>query len=615
MKLPDIQYGTPVRGPGPERMQLAGQVSRAIDTGTEGLAAWAQETIKTRSIRAAADLAEGAAVLESKLTQNRSVSGSQVREELGADFESLPGPVKAALKERAFNTNTGTYEEVDRQDVPMWELAGAIWDVKSKRLLESVGQDLPSGWRTAFIDSAKQDLVARKMKIAQVQSAHFETDQRQRQSTDFERLIRAGEFATARNAVGASDVFTPAEKEQWVGRIEKERQWQPFDDFIRIGVRSTKDVLEAGKLIGQLESGQGVDMLDDKERIGLKRELEHLVKGYEVESKQAADHAFDALDDAAQNTVIDQLIRHPGRALPFALVPDRNSASPKMREHLYNIIAGTQKKAEQAPDYAAYQFISDMARYQPKKFLDHDLLQYVVAGALKPEHFYRFVDLQRSMKADGVGTVKYSSFMGPQEEVDRLLLDQGVQVSGSNISTADQKTAGYMRMVTDQELFQATQRKGAQLEVDERNNIIHNVFAREFAVARQKKGFMGGRKLQGRDVETFDPSATYLRLAARLHTKTDEKNLALLQGEVEAATPFVERAWKANARTPLREEELIGVFEYLRRNRETLTKRAAKIKSERAAGRLMPGHDVAVLAPTEDEIVRLATLLYLQGER
>ena len=595
-KLPEIQYG-PVEAPGKERMQLTAAARGAVDVVTEGIALYGREVVKTRTMRATADLAEGLADLEVKLTSKPSLSAAAVRQELGADVESLPPEVKKRLTQPALDKSSGATVDVDREEIPAWEVSGAVYDLRAKRILEAASKDIPGGWKSSFELAAAHDVLARKSRIAQVQARNFAQNERALQAQEVERLVRAGEFDSAQAATQAGGLWTPAERDKLSGIIEHGRQQQPFEDLVLRGIHGTADVVEAGKLIGRLESGEGLDQLDDKERTERKREIERHVAEYERRAKYAVEHAFDAQDAVAQDAIVNALVQARGRPLPFSLVPRSGDASPKMREHLYNVLEGTQKGETVKTDPQVYDVLSRLARDDPKAFVDHDVLQYLAAGRLSMEHFTRFSDLQRTLKAEGPGP-KYSSFVGPQEETDRLLLDQGVQVRGANISEKDQRIRGYVHSVVDGELFRATARnQGKPLDLDERNKLIRSTVAREFTAKPWYR--LGGREVRGAAIDPVAPGGSLARTATRLGLSTDAEDLAALSGEFEGVVPAIAAGWRRATPKSLRQDDALGIFELMRREQRRI--------------------DAALLAQGKavDEANRaaVATQLYLAGMR
>jgi hypothetical protein len=256
VKLPDIEYSTPVQRSSGDLPRLDEAQRRAAAVVAEGLTRYGMELVKTETQAASADLAAGLADLEVQLTSRRYVSTKDLRDALGADFDSLPPELKARTRTQAFDINAGAMVDVDRDDIPVWEVAGAIYDARAKRLLDTASRRIASsGWRSEFQAQAQDEVFARKVKLAQHQMQAMNADLRARQASVIETFTRAGDFGKASAAIASSDLFTPAEKEELEGKVEHARQLQPLEDRLLLGVSSPKDVRSARQLIRALEGG------------------------------------------------------------------------------------------------------------------------------------------------------------------------------------------------------------------------------------------------------------------------------------------------------------------------------------------------------------------------
>lgn len=463
MKLPDIEYA-PVQESSSAYARVDQAQRQAIGTISAGLDAFGREQVRTQAQKAHADFQAGLADLEAGIERTPYLSTKQVRDALGGSLDGLDPDTQKALTQKGLDVRTGDVVDVDRNDIPMWSVAGAIYEKRAKDLMKSTssGMTVGSGWQSEFEAAANEDITARKARLAQGQLRSMLADQRKAQGETIESFVRAGNWGAAQNVIATSRAFEPAEKEQLVGQVELEQQRRPFESFALKGVRSTGDVLEAGKLIQQLETGDGLERMEEKERAEKKRELERLVGGFEREQAYAADHAFDVQDAAAQNAIVDALVQAKGRPLSFAIIPPRGEASSKMREHLFRIVEGTQKDpAGPKTDLAVYAKLNGLARGDAKAFIGHDLLQYVADGKLSQQDFRHFSDLQRTLKEEDPGSAKYTSFFGPQEETNTRLVFHGLHVTGKDAED-DAVAVGYVQREVNRALFNATRAKAGK---------------------------------------------------------------------------------------------------------------------------------------------------------
>lgn len=557
MRLPDIEYG-----PVPDTTSALGTVDRAqreaFGVFAEGLQAFGQEMVRTQTQRAAAELSAGLAAIEEDLAKPY-LSTKEIRDQLGPAVDSLPPEVRAQLTRKGLDLNTGSEVEVDREDVPTWLVAGALYERRAKALTKAAAQNIAApGWATEFEVRAGEEVLARKQKVALAQSKAFVQDQRRQQGLTVEAFVRGGRFDDAVTVISSSRVLDPAEKEEAIGKVETARQVRPLEERLLAGVTSTADVLEAGKLIGGLESGVGFDRLEEQARIQWKQRLEAEVRGFESEAREAADGRMAAADEAAWNVVLDAYRRSGGRQLSRGLIPPPGAISAKTQKALLDFVDGTRPdKKPVETDLSVYATLTRMATTDPAGFKGADLTPYL--GSLSVPHATHFLDLQRTLKAEGPDGPKYQGFVGAQEETNRLLRGAGFAITGKEAED-DALAVGHVHSIVNHELDRATRRKGKDLDLEERDKIIGRTVAREVKAARWGKPEVAS--------VTIEPAfVTPIREAAgRLGVEQDEKNLGKFFARYREAEPAIEAGWRLSSRRVLRPEEAVGVFEFMRRH-------------------------------------------------
>lgn len=566
MKLPETEYG-PVQQSSSGYARIDQAQREALGIVAAGFTAFGREMVRTQSQKAAAQLQAGLADLEGEIERTPYLTTQQVRDALGGSLDSLDPETRKQLTRQALDMRTGELVETDRDDVPMYSVAEAIYEKRAKDLVKATSSTMTvgQGWQAEFEARAGEDVTARKARLAQGQFRSMLADYRKTQQETIESYVRAGNWAAATQLVAGSKAFEPAEKEQLVGAIELARQARPMDDLVLKGITSTADVVEAGKLIERLESGEGLDRMEEKERIDRKHELERLVGGYERAVASAAEHAFDAADDAAQDMIVDALTKARGRPLPFALVPQRGQASPKMREHLYKIIEGTQKNPEgPKTDLAVYSKLNGLARSDTRAFVAHDLLQYVAAGKLSQPDFRHFSDLQRTLKSEGADSPKYSGFFGAQEEVYLELRRHGFHFEGKDTpAERDALAVGYVERETNRALQAAAVAKARSGDRDpltssEQTAIIQPLVAKLVAAKAWKA------EAKGSGIES-DYSAPVRESTARRGKGVDPEAQKRTFTELQAWQGDIGTGWKRSAGgrtlTPREEVEIFDLIQ------------------------------------------------------
>lgn len=472
MKLPEIEYGGKVPSAVPA-MAAEDQARRqSLQVLQQGLQAFGQELIRTQSQEAAAELSAGLAEAEEAIASQPYTSTAAVREALGDGFDALPPHVRREL----VDVDPVSGEERDREEIPTWLVAGALYDKRAKDLVQASSQRISgSGWQAEFQAKAQEDIQVRSHRLSMQQLEAMHGDLRARQAITVQDYVRAGNFAEAGRVVAGSKVFTPSEKEKLVGEVEHAQQLQPFEQRLLAGVGSTDDVVEAGKLIGRLESGEGLTRLEDGERIDWKRRLEAEVREFEAHGKEALANRFKEADEAARNALLGAYIQSGGRPLSMKLVPQPGSVSSGTLQWAIQLVEGTRPGAKaKETDLAAYAELTQMATKDPATFKDADLSAYF--GRLSVPDAKHFLDLQRTLKAEGPDSPKYTSFVGPQEETNLRLIGHGFHVTGKD-AEGDALAVGYVQKEVNRVLWQATQAKaragkGSELDPDERSALI-----------------------------------------------------------------------------------------------------------------------------------------------
>lgn len=554
MKLPDIEYA-PVQTTSQD-LRLDDAQRRAAQVFSEGLTRYGMELVKTETQAASAELAAGLAEIESDLMSKRYVSTQELRD--AGVLDSLPPEIRERTTTRGLDVATGQSIDLDRDDIPVWEVASAIYDRRAKQLLDQASQKVGAkGWRSEFVAASQDEVLSRKMRVTSQQMQAMHADLHARQKSHVETLTRAGAFDQAAAAIASSGIFTPAEKEQLVDQVERERQVQPLNDRALAGVQSARDVLEVGKLVGRLESGEGLDRLEDKERIQWKHHLEALVRGFEAEGKEAAAGRFRDADEQAWNMVLGAYREAGGRPLSMRLVPPPGQISASAQKALIGFVESTRPGAKPVEtDLSLYAELTRMATTDPAGFKTYDLVQHV--GRLSVPHFTHFADLQRTLKAGN--DVAYQGFVGAQEETNRHLLAAGFKVSGKDAED-DALAVGHVHSVVNTALFRETMRLRRELSLDERDPLIAKVVAQEV----KRKGWFGRGGAQSLGV---DPTyVTPLRAAASaLGRGQDGESLKKLHAEYSATEPLLEDAWRKRSPRPLRPDQAVAVWTVMRRD-------------------------------------------------
>jgi hypothetical protein len=462
VKLPDVEYGAAVQGSGDSFARVDRAQREALGTIAEGFNAFGREVVRTQGQKASASLQAGLAELEAEIERTPYLTTQQVRDQLGGNLDALDEATRQSLVRRALDMQTGEAVEVDRDDVPMWKVAAAIYEKRAKDLMKTASSAMTvgEGWRAEFEARAGEDVAARKTRLGQSQFRAMLQDQRKEQAEALENFVRAGNWQAAQELIATSRAYEPAEKEDLAGKVELEQQRRPLEERRLAGIKSVGDALEAGKLIQRLESGEGLEQMDQGERADWKRRLEAEVKDFEQDQATAGDRAQRAADEEARNTILGAYIQANGRQLPRDLIPQPGTVSSGTLQWAINLVESTKPGAREIKtDMAAYAELNRIAMTDPAKFKTLDLGPYF--GRLAVPDARHYVDLQRTLRVDGPDGVKYTSFYGPQEETNTRLIAHGFHVSGSD-AEKDAVAVGYVQREVNRALFNAAKAKAAR---------------------------------------------------------------------------------------------------------------------------------------------------------
>jgi hypothetical protein len=239
MRLPGIDYGAvpSVGGAYEQRGEAAQAVTGVI---AEGFAAMGRELVKTRSQKASADVDEGIAALEHHLAATPYVSAGFVREQLGPDFESLPEPVREQLTRQHTDPASGVTYDIERDAVPTWLVADAIYEKRARDLVHAAAAGIPGkGWQRAFQEAAFADLRQRRAKVAHDSMAAMLKDQQQTQHATIQQFVRLGAHDRALEVIEQSNAWTPGEKALLVEDVLKVRK---VDDLVARAEQAASEI-------------------------------------------------------------------------------------------------------------------------------------------------------------------------------------------------------------------------------------------------------------------------------------------------------------------------------------------------------------------------------------
>jgi hypothetical protein len=235
VKLPEVEYA-PVQESSSAYAVVDQAQRQAAGTIAAGLDAFGREMVKTQSQQAAARVQAGLADLEAEIHRMPYLTTEQVRQQLGGSLDSLDPATRAGLTTKMKDVQTGEFVDVDRTDIPMWSVAGPLFEKRAKDLVKAASgaMTIGQGWQSQFEAHAGEDVVARKARLVQGQLASMLADQRKSQDETVDSYIRAGNWGAAKNLIASSQAFQPAEKEQLAAKVRVAEETKPIYDALQL---------------------------------------------------------------------------------------------------------------------------------------------------------------------------------------------------------------------------------------------------------------------------------------------------------------------------------------------------------------------------------------------
>lgn len=485
MELPQITYG-PVQTSSQTTEKPYAAFRQMSEELAKGLQNYGMEVIRTQGQEAAVRLASDLTDLKTRLLSAPSMSADKVREGFGGE-----SPRGVKLTEKQFDIATGQMVEVDRPEIPTWEVAGALFHHQAKKLAQQAAEGIGAeGWRSEFLWKAEEHIDAQRADLLKDELRMMHADLRNRTLASVDSAVTAGSFPLAASVVEGATVLSEGEKETLLGKIAHARESQPFVQQLVAGVTSEEERVQALKMVDDLIAGREVSSVPVREREALATGLRARVKQYDLEQKREDKDIFKEADAAARNSINDYRLRHPGQAIPFSLLPKVGTVSPEAFEHFTNLfLSSLQKEQKQESDLSVYHFLNSVAQDEPSLFKDDripfrgksvSLLSFM--GALSPADFKHFSDKQVALRTGNEQALN-DLFITPMQEVTRLLVENGYDPKTTNVQK--QKEMGHIQRVVEHELAKAIRDKNGKLQVDERDTIIRNTVARELPIVRK----------------------------------------------------------------------------------------------------------------------------------
>lgn len=414
-KLPDIEM-IGVQESSDSILRVDAARRKTFDVLAAGFEGYGKELIKTQQGRAAAKLEQGLSGLDEELNPNKTVTTKYVREQLGEDFDRLPAALRAQLVNQGIDLTTGKDIETDREDIPMWTVAGAIFDARTRKLVADASNEITTGgWRAAFQDSVQMDLIKRKASLNSKSAKALDDYLTEEQTSSAlvranaaaamaDSAARAEAFVKVREDIKSSGAMDPSYKDRLVEAVEKMEQAAPVYAALR-----NEDYGAMAEMIGQLNDPAKFSRLKPEERYALSERLKAEVKMFQKAVKDEGKNALKANAEAGWNTLFAKV--RAGAPLSYRDLPAPGTVPADDQKEMINYVDNRRKGIPVKTDLVVYDTLNRMWRDEPEKFAQLPLTRYI--NSLDEGAFTYFSNLQSRPRGP-----EYDNVVSTDEAID-----------------------------------------------------------------------------------------------------------------------------------------------------------------------------------------------------
>lgn len=548
-RLPEIETA-PVQDTSGAHLQLSSDARRFADTMQAGLQAIGHEIARTEAQRGEVKLATALNDTEEMIDANKQVSTAWLREKLGPDFDSISPEIKKRITQK--NPITGADE--DRQDIPMWQVAGSIYDAKSRRAIaDATGEISGDGWKSEFSDKAALEIQRRKMEIGRKQLHAMGSDLAAQHIQDAMDAANAGNFELAYQVVATSPWLPKAAKLKADEEVAKIQESKPIFDADR-----TDDYGKMAELIGKLNDPAEFTHLDPKERDAYSTKLKARIKEFQANARTEEERRKKAYDDSIAMGVYQASVA--GQRLSAKMLPlDMND--PDKYKSLAEYIEKKNKGEEPKTNYRLFAALYERIKNGEEVMLTDHLTE--LSGA----DFKQLLEMQIGKKS-GAG---FDKFQTTDEAINTQLRGYGYNPADTKDSKLQEKV-GYLKSIVQHEMAAAQGAKpgSPELSLEERDALITRVLKREID---PKSGMLSRTSVPthklgvpAQIVPTFRRAVAALAPVLKFGDPNSEQVLEMAYSDYRVYEPEIEIAWNVQRGANILPSDTVRVWYYLNAN-------------------------------------------------
>lgn len=519
---------------------------QAIETFETGFQKIGEEMVRSQQQKAAADLAVNLNSIEQEIAANKTVSTQYVREKLGS-LDSLPPEVRSQVTKQGLDLSTGQMTEMDREDIPMFAVAGAIFDAQARKAMESSSQSITlGGWQQDFQKKAQEHIAQRRSNIS-MQAVKDSIEHIA--ATDTQTALNfanAGDFARSREVVSKSRAMDQDYKDKLGAQIDKLKEIRPVYEALQ-----RDDYGSMAVLLGKLNDPKEFTQLSAEERNQYSDRLKSEIRQFQEMVKKQGDLALKQNAQNGWNQIFAKV--RGGAPLSYKDIPFPGEIAPDEQKAMIEYVDNRNKGVEPKTDLGLYAGLTELARNSPEKFAEIPLTKYV--NSLSPSDFKHFIDLQTKPPTGP----QFDDFINTDEAIDSKLPKQ---FSKKEIKDDSDKQAqvGQVKQIVQHELAAL----GHRATLQERDDIIDRVIKDNIKVTPHWYG-------DSVKVETVGVPPKYVvalrRVSSVLGFGLSNEGLKKTYQDFSIYEDGISQAWSVvRSKKRLSPDEALGVYGYMKQN-------------------------------------------------
>lgn len=575
MKLPDIEEA-PVPDATGGFAQKAAAVQGLGGVIENGMMEINKEIVKSQHYKASADLLSGLDQAQVDLRTNKTLTTQQLRDALGADYDSLPQEIKQLTTKSEFNPATQQMEDQDRADIPMYAVAGHIFDSRSKKILEDAAGNFTSGgWGDEFKEQGAKEIIQQKQKLALKNMYEMQEHLSEQNTGAAIDLANAGRPEEARAVLAGDRTMDLKHKELVLDKVDKISQSRPLYEALRTG-----NIADMAHYLVQLGDDKQFSKLSPEERMSFTHRFESEIKEFQRQAKGAGEAILNQNAQDGWNGILGK--QRAGQPVTFKDIPAPGMVKAEQQKEMISYVTAMNKGEKPETDPTTYAGLSDMAANHKDKFLQLDLTKYI--NRLNEATYQKFVDMQTGLK--GGNPDPYDKFNTTDEAINTVLRSDKYKLDPSDKANAE--TVGFVKTAISHDLAAAEKIKGHPLAVEERDGIIQKSAARMIDPRRDKwfglstepsRVITSKAGVDAAAAGQFQRAMNVLEPTIMGGTDSDKK-IAVMQTwykEYQKAEPVIDAAWKVQRGRSISPDDAVQVWYYTEDNKRRL---GARLRSE-----------------------------------